>query len=243
MLGDASILQTDCGVIVGYGLVRLPKISMHGRMYKPPVLCHIVTERKQEDDTPADWEGGKYVATCINLKMDGYGATASKALRDMNTNIHAYISMLLNHYGHTHTTLNNIFRQDLTDPDTKTLWDKYILLVQNHPPKQPHIARKPIRSTDRTKMVALRLGHASNSINKTSAGNARLIRDIILASMDQIAAKNILHLQNIVSGNTVRILTLRNEKRTRQDLISAGMVGKASKNKARFGLSLIPIGS
>jgi hypothetical protein len=135
MLEDASILQTDCGAItVKCGFTPSPKVSIDGITCEPPMLCYIVSEREQEDDIPADWEGGKYVATCINLKMDGYGATVSEALRDMKTNIREYIDMLLDRYGHTHTTLNNIFRQDLTDQYTKALWDKYVLWVQKHIP-------------------------------------------------------------------------------------------------------------
>jgi len=158
MLNDASILQTDRGDIVGYGFISSAQISMGSIRHKLPALCHIVIERKQDDDAPADWEGGRYVATCINLKVDGYGATASKALRDMKTNIHEYISMLLDHYGYSSATLSNIFRQDPTDPHTKALWDRYNLLVQHYPPKQTDNAQRHSGSKVRAGLSLIPVG-------------------------------------------------------------------------------------
>ena len=222
MSDDTSILQTDRGVIVGYGFIPLPEISIDGIRHKmPSALCHIITERKQDDsdDVPADWEGGKYVATCINLKMDGYGATASEALCDMRDNVIEYIFMLLKRYGYSDKTLNNIFKQDLTDPHTKALWDKYNLLVQYYPPEQT-ASTQSIEAIDKVKPATLCLDHVSNSIGKTNVNK-------------------ILHLQDLIS---IDAFPIRSGKQRLQDLISVGMVGKTPKNKARPELSFISTG-
>lgn len=108
----AADMQSDRGKIVCNGLVNMSKLSIRGVDYEVPIFSYVIIKRKPNDGTPAGWEGGRYIATCVNLKMDGYGATPLDAWCDMNINVREYILKILEHYEYSHTALENAFKQD-----------------------------------------------------------------------------------------------------------------------------------
>ena len=105
-------IQSTRGKIMEIGQVSMSKLSVCGDAYDIPIFDYIIIKMNQDNDAPADWDGGKYVSTCINLKTDGYGATPSEAWNNMNANVRDYVLMLLEHYEYSHTALERVFMQD-----------------------------------------------------------------------------------------------------------------------------------
>jgi hypothetical protein len=104
-------VMCDRGEIVDKGQVNMPRLSIRGYDYEIPTFDYIVIERKQDNRAPAGWDGGKYIATCVNLKMDGYGATAAEAWRDMNANVREYALKILEYYEYSNAALTGAFEQ------------------------------------------------------------------------------------------------------------------------------------
>jgi len=111
MLKANKPLTTDRGRVIGCGTVRLTVSSTH----KTLSLCYFVTERKPLDTDPDDWKGGKYVATCVDLKLDGYGATPDRAIREMREDAIYYLELLLHHYNDSVSALEAGIKQELRD--------------------------------------------------------------------------------------------------------------------------------
>jgi len=105
-------IQSTRGEIVEIGQVNMSEMLVRDDVYDIPTFDYIIIKRKQCGDSDIDWDGGKYVSTCINLKTDGYGTTPSEAWDNMNTNVRDYVLMLLEHYDYSHTVLERVFMQD-----------------------------------------------------------------------------------------------------------------------------------
>jgi len=69
---------TPRGKAVGFGRLKIPKISAIGFNCEIPLLAFIAIE---------DRDDGGFIATCIHLQIDGYGSTIDKAINDMVGNV------------------------------------------------------------------------------------------------------------------------------------------------------------
>lgn len=110
-IGRADI-QTGRGEVVEAGRANMSGLSVRGVGYDVPPFDYIIIKRALDGREPVDWDGGKYAATCVNLKTDGYGATPSEAWRDMIDNVRDYVLLLLEHYGYSPAALERAFGQD-----------------------------------------------------------------------------------------------------------------------------------
>jgi len=116
MLDDDSILQTDCGKVIGFGRVKVPKMPSVGFGYEIPLLSYVVIKRD-------DGEG--YIASCIHLQVDGYGSDSLKACHDMISSILFYLRENFKCASCIGVAWDNMYEQVLSNPQSGALWDKY----------------------------------------------------------------------------------------------------------------------
>jgi len=116
-------LQTEHGTIFRIGRVKVPKIP--GQFdYEIPVLCFVVIERPLDN---VNGEGNsKYIATCINLQIDGYGNTPEEAQNEMAASVGEYIySQFGSNPDNPEIAWNNIFSLWRSNEESSILWDKF----------------------------------------------------------------------------------------------------------------------
>ena len=110
---SALELETARGKIIGIGRVKIPKMLVFNQ--EIPLLSFIVIEK-------AD---GKYVSTCIHLKMDGYGNNVDDARIDMVSNILYYLRENFSNKLSKDSSWINILDLFKSDEISNVLWDKY----------------------------------------------------------------------------------------------------------------------
>jgi len=114
-------LQTERGKIFSIGRVKVPKIPKFFD-YEIPAFRFIVIE--DNPDNSKDWEGGRFIATCIDLRIDGYGCTPEEALREMSKFVGEYVFKIFKSNS-PETAWNYIFSLCQSNPQSSALWDKY----------------------------------------------------------------------------------------------------------------------
>ncbi|MDR2727543.1 MAG: hypothetical protein LBB56_00290 [Chitinispirillales bacterium] len=132
-------LQTPRGKVVTIGQVKIPKIPGNVDI---PVLHFIVIERSPNDSGNTAWPGGAYIATCIHLQIDGYGATISDACNDMVRSVGHYLHECFKSPECAESAWENIKDAVKSNSRMELLWDKYRIL-------QLEFAKRGI-TTDRT---------------------------------------------------------------------------------------------
>lgn len=121
--GKLVDLVTEYGTIFRIGKVKVPKIPGLFE-YEIPVFCFVVA--KCNDKHIGDWEGGKYVATCINLQISGYGKNPKEAQNEMAMLVGEYIYSLFKTYNsNPKIAWDNIFSLWRSNAESNDLWDKY----------------------------------------------------------------------------------------------------------------------
>jgi hypothetical protein len=117
---SSTSLQTNRGKIVRIGRVKVPRIP--GLFdYEIPTLCFLVVERNYEKE----WVGGRFISTCINLKIDGYGKTPKDAMHNMAANVGSYVVKLFECNDDLDMAWNVISDLWRTNPTASKLWDSY----------------------------------------------------------------------------------------------------------------------
>jgi len=116
MLNDESVLQTNRGMVIGFGRVKVPKMPKIGFDYEIPLLSFVVIRRNA---------GGGYIASCIQLQIDGYGSDLSGACHDMISAILFYLRENFKYADGIDDAWNNIYELSMSNPISGDLWDKY----------------------------------------------------------------------------------------------------------------------
>ena len=72
-------IEVSRGVVVGIGKVKIPRT--HDFDYEIPMLAFLVIRDEQ----------GEYIASCMHLRIDGYGIADNGAVYDMIENIGGFL--------------------------------------------------------------------------------------------------------------------------------------------------------
>jgi hypothetical protein len=119
-------LRTDRGTVVGIGRVKIPRMPKHGFDYEVPVFCYIAVKSAHDEPTTVEWDGGNYIATCINLRIDGYGNTCEEAERNMARNVFEYVHKIFRHNeSNAYAAWDNILSLWLSNGRSSQLWDAF----------------------------------------------------------------------------------------------------------------------
>lgn len=107
-------LKTPRGKVTGFGRVKIPKMPKIGFDYEIPLLSFVIIKRNTG-----------YIATCIHLQLDGYGADVSEACNDMVSNILYYLRENFKYPECIDDAWNNIYELSLSNDRSSLLWNKY----------------------------------------------------------------------------------------------------------------------
>jgi len=110
---SVSELETARGKAVGIGRAKFPKTFWFN--HEIPLLSFIVIKKPD----------GKYVSTCIHLKIDGYGDTIEDAQSDMAENIWYFLDRIFNDEDSENRCWLNMYELSKGDEISTILWDKY----------------------------------------------------------------------------------------------------------------------
>jgi len=108
-----SELMSLRGEAVGIGRVKIPKTSYFN--YEIPLLSFVVIKK----------EDGGFVSVCINMRIDGYGATENEAQEDMVTNISCYMCENFGNEKFSKCCWLNMLDLFKSNERSGILWDKY----------------------------------------------------------------------------------------------------------------------
>jgi hypothetical protein len=110
-------LITDVGQAVGFGRVKLPKITDAEFNLDVPLFSFVVIER--EDDRL------KYIASCVDLPIDGYGNTVKEAALDMSANVYLFFYENYKNAVCKESFWENLYLLSKTNPNSSVLLDQY----------------------------------------------------------------------------------------------------------------------
>jgi hypothetical protein len=152
MLNDESVLQTDRGKVIGFGRVKVPKMPKLGFDYEIPLLSFVVIKRNEESG---------YIASCIHLQVDGYGADSTGACHDMISSILFYLRENFKHVDCIDDAWDNLYELSVSNPLSGILWDKYHAL-------QYRLAKRGV-STDRYSLLDGKIQSLQDEVYKLEA--------------------------------------------------------------------------
>jgi len=138
--------ETTRGKVIGIGRVKIPKMLVFNQ--EIPLLSFIVIEKTD----------GKYVSTCIHLKMDGYGNNADEARIDMVSNILYFLRENFRNERSKDSSWINILDLFKSDEMSNVMWDKYHAF-------QIMLAEKGI-ATDNYEQLHKKIEHLLDEVNK-----------------------------------------------------------------------------
>ena len=113
MNGD---LNTDRGEVVGIGTINILNMKKNGKIL--PVFSFIVFKGSKEEASP-------FIATCIDLRIDGYGSSELIAIENMNIHV---ISFLIENFTNPKckdTAWDSLERLARFDDWSNKLWNIY----------------------------------------------------------------------------------------------------------------------
>jgi len=154
---SVSELKTARGKVVGIGRVKFPKTSWFN--HEIPLLSFIVIKKPN----------GKYVSTCIHLKMDGYGDTVKSAQSDMAENIWNFLDRIFNNKNSKNKCWLNMYELSKGDEISTTLWDKYHAV-------QFMLAEKGV-ATDRYTQLQSKIAELENKVKELEKRIKKKIND------------------------------------------------------------------
>jgi len=125
-------LETPRGSVIAIGRFKVPKMPVHGFDCDIPDFSFIVIKRGADENSSFKWDGGAFIATCIQMQMDGYGATISEACNDMSDKVRDYIYENFKNPEHREDAWENLFELLRPNEHTNMLWDKYHALPEEH---------------------------------------------------------------------------------------------------------------
>jgi len=161
--GEKVGLDTNRGTIFRIGRIKVPRIPLLFD-YEIPVFCFVVVER--EPSNLSNWEGGNYIATCINLQIDGYGKTPADAQRQMARFVGEYVFKIFKSDRHPEkeNAWDCIFSRWRSNTGSSKLWDKYNVM-QIHMAKQGDATESVVYDTYKQKIENLDRKAAEITIN------------------------------------------------------------------------------
>jgi len=113
-------LMTDRGQAIGFGRVKIPKIPYAEFNLDIPQFSFVVIEREEER-----W---RYIASCVELPIDGYGNTAEDAKSDMSAKIRMFIFENFKDTDCKESFWENIYLLSKSNSNSSVLLDKYHIL-------------------------------------------------------------------------------------------------------------------
>ena len=113
MNGD---LNTDRGKAVGIGTINILNMRKNGKVL--PVFSFIVFEGNKEEATP-------FIATCIDLRIDGYGNSDRTAIENMNKHVFSFLIENFTNPKCKNAAWENLERLARFDDWSKELWNIY----------------------------------------------------------------------------------------------------------------------
>jgi len=111
-----EIFCTNRGVAVGIGTINILKIKINSKVL--PVFSFIVLKGNKE-------EGGLFIATCIDLRIDGYGNSELKAIENMNKNVFRFLLDNFTNPKCRDNAWSNLEKLARFDDWSKELWNIY----------------------------------------------------------------------------------------------------------------------
>jgi len=113
-------LMTDRGQAVGFGRVKFPKIPDAEFNLDAPPFSFVIIER--DDDLL------KYIASCVELPMDGYGNTIKDAESEMSVNIYTFLYENYKDAVCRESFWENLYLLSKSNSNSSVLLDKYYAL-------------------------------------------------------------------------------------------------------------------
>jgi len=121
-------LETPRGEVIAIGHFATPKIPELSFNFEIPNLPFIVIERKTDTKSRFKWNKGAFIATCIQMQIDGYGATISEAYKDAAYKTLDYIYGIFKNPTIREEAWENLFGFLRPNEDTNILLEKYYAL-------------------------------------------------------------------------------------------------------------------
>jgi hypothetical protein len=115
-----SELKTDKGIAIGIGRLKIPKMLSFN--YEIPLLSFVVVLEEEKDS--AGKNRSVFVASCIHLRIDGYGSSEKEAIRDMIRNVCGFVYENFEKE-YKETCWSNMLRLFKSNSLSSLLWDKY----------------------------------------------------------------------------------------------------------------------
>jgi len=109
-------LGTDRGKAVGIGTINILNIRKNGKVL--PVFSFVVLEGNKEEASP-------FIATCIDLRIDGYGNSDLAAIENMNNNVVSFLAENFTNPKCRDSAWDNLERLARFDDWSKELWNIY----------------------------------------------------------------------------------------------------------------------
>ena len=109
-------LSTDRGEVVGIGTINILTTKKNGKVL--PVFSFIVLKGNKE-------ENNSFIATCIDLRIDGYGNSELNAIESMNKHIFSFFVENFSNPKCKGSAWDNLERLARFDDWSKGLWNIY----------------------------------------------------------------------------------------------------------------------
>lgn len=111
-------LFTDRGEVVGIGRLKIPEITEIGFNCNIPLLSFVVIKGGIKD----------YIATCIPMQMDGYGASVPEACDDMARCVFDHLYENFKEPALRESAWACLVDSFMSNPRSNALWDIYYTL-------------------------------------------------------------------------------------------------------------------
>ena len=154
-----QIVRVSRGDVVGIGKLKMPRTSEFN--YEIPMLSFLVISENQES----------YIASCMHLHIDGYGAADDAAVDDMIDNINGFLKTNFSKLSLGDAWLN---LKDLShiNENTIELWNAYRDIQFN-------LASRGLPS-DSAESLRKRISQLQLRIEQLEAENAQLKQELSL---------------------------------------------------------------
>jgi len=116
-----STLRAGTGKAVGIGRVKIPK--MIGFDFEIPLLSFVVMLEREDGAT--EKKRNIFIASCIHLRIDGYGNTDEEAIMDMIGNVCRFLYKNFCDKLYKNTCWSNVLRLFKANKSSISLWNKY----------------------------------------------------------------------------------------------------------------------
>jgi hypothetical protein len=115
MAGRDSLVVPDRGEAIGLGRVKILRNPEFGFDFEMPLLSFLAIKRE---------DGRGHIATCIHLKIDGYGVSEEDAINDMVGSITFFLRENFKCQDKD-SAWDNILGRFKSNPRSNVLWDIY----------------------------------------------------------------------------------------------------------------------